>query len=105
VLGRELGVTWYGLGGNDEVIAPPEGRGQLTRVIRYKSRYFDLPILEYRPYRAFSANQSSVVLFQLFAGIDVPYSTSIVTPPGASSDLDPVWSAGLRMVFDWRYYP
>jgi len=104
VLGRELGVTWYGLGNNDQVIAPPESPGSPGRVIDFKSTYFDLPILEYRPFRAFSANQSSSVLFQLFAGADVPYDTSIVTPPGASSDLRTVWSLGLRMVFDWRHY-
>ena len=76
------------------------------RVVNYKSVFFDFPILEYRPYRAFSSNQSSTVMFQLFTGVDVPHDESIDSPPGAPPvDLRTVYSLGLRMVFDWRYYP
>ena len=105
VLGRELGVTWYGLRGTQQLLAPPEHPGDPVRVIDFKSVYFDMPIVEYRPYRAFSANQSSSVILQLFAGADVPYGDSVEVPPGASrADLGTVWSLGLRFVFDWRYY-
>ena len=78
VLGRELGVTFYGLWGRHgsvgrcrPIVPWPRTRSQL------QIDYFELPILEYRPYRAFSANQSSDVLFQLFAGADVPYGDSV----------------------------
>jgi len=75
-------------------------------LIQYKSIQFDMPILEYRPYRAFSSNQSTALLFQLFAAADVPRSASVVSPAGDPlPDLRTVWSIGLRMVFDWRYYP
>jgi len=104
VLGRELGVTWYGLRGQQQLIAPPGGGAALPRVVNFKSTYFDLPILEYRPFRAFSANQSSSLLFQLFAGVDVPHGASVATPPGASVNLDTVYLLGVRLVFDWRYY-
>ena len=104
VLGRELGVTWYGLRGQQQLLAPPLDGATLPRVVNFKSTYFDLPILEYRPYRAFSANQSSSLLFQLFAGVDVPYGVSVATPPGASVNLDTIYVLGVRMVFDWRYY-
>jgi len=105
VLGRELGVTFYGLWGDPELIAPPTPPAAVGRVVNFKSTYFDLPILEYRPYRAFSANQSSTVLFQLFAGADVPYGESVVAPIGAPPPgLRTVWSVGVRMTFDWRYY-
>ncbi|MGL6112543.1 MAG: hypothetical protein ACRC2B_20810, partial [Rubrivivax sp.] len=78
---------------------------QPLSVLNYKSTYFDLPILEYRPFRSFSSNQSSAVLFQLFGGIDVPYGYTTVSPAaGTSVKLSPVYSLGLRMVFDWRYY-
>jgi hypothetical protein len=41
----------------------------------------------------------------LFAGADVPYGESIESPPGAPPvSLRTVYSLGLRMVFDWRYY-
>jgi hypothetical protein len=44
-------------------------------------------------------------MFQLFGGIDVPYGDSMVAPAGAPAvTLSPVYSIGLRMVFDWRYY-
>ena len=104
VLGRELGVTFHGVGSIDSLIAPP-GPGQSISIVDYKSTYYDLPILEYRPFRSFSSNQSSSVIFQLFGGIDVPYGYSTVAPEGATPvKLRRVYSIGLRMVFDWRYY-
>jgi len=106
VLGRELGITFYGLIGDDRVIASGVAPGGPERLIQYKSIQFDMPILEYRPYRAFSSNQSTALLFQLFAAADVPRSASVVSPAGDPlPDLRTVWSIGLRMVFDWRYYP
>jgi hypothetical protein len=97
------GVTFHG--DNDQLIAPrAEPNGQ-TRIVNFKSIAYDIPILEYRPYRAFSSNQSSSVIFQLFATADVPHDASTVFPPGAPTpDLRTVWSIGLRLVFDWRYY-
>jgi hypothetical protein len=107
VLGRELGVNFYGLQGNDRILAPPAEPGGQVRLVKYKSTYYDLPILEYRPYRAFASNQSSTILVQLFAGLDVPQGESVVSPAGAPPvDVSRnVWSVGLRLVFDWRYYP
>jgi hypothetical protein len=105
VLGRELGVTFYGIAGKDRVLAPGAAGG-VAQVVEYKSTALDLPILEYRAYRSFSSNQSSAVLFQLFTSLDMPHSASVVSPPGAPpADLRDVWSVGLRLVFDWRYYP
>ena len=105
VLGRELGVTFYGIAGDDRVLAPGAAGGA-ARVVEYRSTALDLPILEYRAYRSFSSNQSSAVLFQLFTSLDVPHSASVVAPPGGPPvDLRDVWSVGIRLVFDWRYYP
>jgi hypothetical protein len=103
VLGRELGVNFYGLSGNQQLLVPLDQPGAPLGLVNFKSVSFDLPIVEYRPYRAFSSNQSSSVLFQLFAGADVPYSASYEAT-GASVDLKTIWFLGLRMVFDWRYY-
>jgi hypothetical protein len=106
VLGRELGVTFYGMRGEDRVIAPSASPGGAVRLIEYKSILYELPILEYRPYRSFASNQSTTLLFQLYAAWDVPYSASVVTPVGAPmASLNTVRSIGLRMSFDWRYYP
>ncbi len=105
VLGRELGVTLFGILGGTQLAAPSRPPGGQGRVVDYKSVFLDLPIFEYRPYRSFSSNQSSSVIFQLFAGVDFPYDESVRSPEGAPPiDLDPVYSIGIRLVFDWRYY-
>jgi hypothetical protein len=106
VAGRELGLTYYGRIGEDRVIAPGANPGDPARIIDISSINYDLPILEYRPYRVFSSNQSSTLLFQLFVDADVPGSSPVVAPAGAPGfPLDTVYSFGVRLVFDWRYYP
>jgi hypothetical protein len=107
VAGRELGMTYYGRIGEDRVIAPGPLPTDPARIIDLRSTNYDLPILEYRPYRVFSSNQSSTILIQFFVGADVPSGSSHVVSPPATPDLplDTVWSYGLRLVFDWRYYP
>ncbi|WP_139237678.1 hypothetical protein [Variovorax sp. OV329] len=105
VLGRELGITFYGLSGDDQLLAPGVQSSDFGRVVNFKSTSYDLPILEYRPYRAFSTNQSSSVLFQFYAAADVPRGGAVRFPAGAPPvHLQTVWSLGLRLIFDWRYY-
>jgi hypothetical protein len=105
VLGREIGISWYGLPGHDQLGAPPSAAGDPTRLVTFKSILYDFPIAEFRPYRAFSMNQSSSVIFQLFYDFDVPQSGVTNYPVGAPNPhLHTVHSFGLRMVFDWRYY-
>lgn len=104
VLGRELGIDFYGLlGGQQQLLATTADPLSPLQLVNFKSINYDLPILEYRPYRAFSTNQSSTLLFQLFAGVDVPYDANFALT-GTSANLKTVWNVGLRMVFDWRYY-
>ena len=106
VLGRELGVVFYGLIDDDRVLAPGDTSGAVPKVIDFNSIYIDVPIVEYKPFRAFSANQSSTLVFQLFSGVYVPTSSTVVSPAGASAvDLASVSSIGLRLLFDWRHYP
>ena len=106
VLGREIGVTFYGAIGDDRVIAPPETVGGPARIVSFHSTAYDFPIFEYRPYRSFASNQSSTVMVQLFANADVPRSVKVTAPVGAvTPELNTIWSFGLRLVFDWRYYP
>jgi len=105
VLGRELGITFYGQTGNDQLVAPSLNSGGPARIVSFKSIQYDVPIAEYRPYRAFSTNQSSSVVFQLFGSVDKPYGASVDVPAGSPvPGLRTVWAIGLRMVFDWRYY-
>jgi hypothetical protein len=105
VLGRELGATFYGYGFENTTVVPGATPGAEPRVVSFKSINFDLPILEFRPYRAFDTKQSSAVLLQFFAAADVPQSATVTWPPGAPGvKLDTIYSLGLRLIFDWRRY-
>jgi hypothetical protein len=105
VLGREFGVAWLGAVGQDQLVAPSDPPGGPGRVVNYNSLFLDFPILEYRPYRSYGGNQSSTILFQLFGGADIPSDVSVVAPADAPPvDMRPIYSLGLRMLFDWRYY-
>lgn len=106
VAGRELGVTYYGRIGEDRVIAPGVLPSDPARIVDLSSINYDLPILEYRPYRVFSSDQSSTILVQLFFGADVPGRSPVISPASApDAPLETVYSLGLRLVFDWRYFP
>ncbi|HEX8801849.1 MAG TPA: hypothetical protein VF772_24715 [Terriglobales bacterium] len=103
VLGRELGVTFYQ---SSQVFAPGATPAAVTQVIDFKSTTFDLPVVEYRPYRTVSAQQSSSLLLQAFIAADVPHGVRLAYPPGVPAPkLRTVWSFGLRLSFNWRYYP
>jgi hypothetical protein len=105
VLGREISATFYGVGSDDSLVAPSQPPDAGLRVIKYASTYFELPILEYRPYRAFDTTQTSELIVQLFAGVDIPNKGKVVFPAGAQAvELDNVYSIGVRVVFDWRRY-
>lgn len=106
VLGREVGVTFYGIGSDeDNLLAPGVPASSGPRVVKFESTYYEFPILEYRPYRAFDSTQTSELIVQLFGGVDVPHNDSVVFPPGApAADLDRVYIIGVRLVFDWRRY-
>ena len=104
VFGREIGVTFYGEQSDDSLLAPGEPPG-VPRIVTFKSTYYDLPILEYRPFRAFDTTQASQVLVQLYGGIDDPHGAHVIFPEGAPDvRFDRVYSIGVRVVFDWRRY-
>jgi len=104
MLGREIGITFYGLHSLDDVLLLPTGSSE-SKVVKYKSTKFDFPILEYRPFRSFSLDQSSSLIVQVSAGFDTPYAVSVLAPAGASvPPLKTVWHVGLRFIFDWRHY-
>lgn len=105
VLGREVGVSFYGLDNEDRLIIPPTRPGEGSTLIDLQSIRFEFPVLEYRPFRTFSQDQSASLVLQLFTGFEVPTSVSVVSPAGAPEpDVGTIWLLGLRMAFDWRYY-
>jgi hypothetical protein len=104
ILGREIGVTLYGYGKMPDAILVPIDDTQ-TSLLNYKSTQFDFPVLEYRPFRTFSLDQSSSLVLQFNFGVDIPHDVVLVAPEGIDTpELRPVWYVGLRAAFDWRYY-
>ena len=99
-----MGISFYGLGGEtDAMLIPDQFEG--TKLVKYESTQFDIPLFEYRPFRTFSMDQSSSLVFQFNLGIDVPHSTELVSPLGGTvPKLKTVYYLGLRVAFDWRYY-
>ncbi len=105
VLGREVGVSFYGLGSDDRLIVPPTVPGTASQLIDFNSISFDFPILEYRPFRTFSQDQTAGVLVQLYTGFEFPTSVSVISPAGTPEpDLGTIFHFGIRVTFDWRYY-
>ncbi len=104
ILGREIGVAFYGGGSTKDAILVPVNDNE-TMLVNFESTQFDFPVLEYRPFRTFSLDQSSSLVIQANFGVDIPHSVSTILPAGAHTpDLRPVWYAGVRIAFDWRYY-
>jgi hypothetical protein len=104
VLGREIGISFYG---NYSFIIPTAGvPPNNATVLALSSIQYEFPIVEYRPFRSFSLDQSSSVLIQLYYAIDRPSGTGTVTSPvGAPApSLQNIQMLGLRVVFDWRHY-
>jgi len=106
VLGREVGINWYRLDTHNPMLLPTPGVAPLDRtLVAVRSLQVDFPILEYRPFRSFSRNQTSIVLIQLYAGFDTPTQTSVVSPAGAPTpNLHTIVLTGVRVAFDWRHY-
>ena len=101
ILGREIGATFYG---TNKILAPPASAAGSLQTVDFKSIILDFPIAEYRPYRSFSSNQSSSVVFQLFTSVDIPRHSEPIVIQNVSQSMESVWSFGIRLVFDWRHY-
>lgn len=105
ILGREIGASFYGYVGHDNRILVPDYELEEILVVEIHTIQFDFPILEYRPFRSFSYDQTSSLVFMVFAGLDYPTYVSVVLPEGTRApELRSVWSAGIRLSFDWRHY-
>ena len=107
VVGREIGVSFFGYGSEDtKMIIPVSGTTPVqTPVVGVRSIQLEFPLLEYRPFRTFSMNQSSSMVAQFFGGVDIPTRVEVIAPAGAPDPaLHNVWFVGLRVAFDWRYY-
>jgi hypothetical protein len=104
ILGREVGLSFYGLRNPKDFIIIPTA-GNSSSVVEYRSTKIDFPILEYRPLRTFSQDQSSSLMLQLNAGVDIPYRAQTIVPAGDPvPELKRIWYIGMRVLFNWRHY-
>ena len=103
ILGREVSVSLYGNGNDQDAIVVQSGT--TYRILTYKSVQLDFPVVEYRPFRTFSLDQSSSLRLYFSFGVDFPYNASVIAPTDATvPNLKPIWNIGLTAEFDWRYY-
>jgi hypothetical protein len=103
ILGREVSASLYGSGEDQDAIIVQENN--TSSLLTYKSVQLDFPVVEYRPFRTFSLDQSSSLRFIFSFGVDFPYDAQLVLPEGGNlPELKPVWNIGLTAEFDWRYY-
>ncbi|MCG6959361.1 hypothetical protein LJE82_05650 [bacterium BMS3Abin03] len=104
ILGREAGISLYGRSKTIDVMLLPIGNNQ-TALLYFRSTQLDFPIVEYRPFRTFSSDQSSSLVLQLNFGVEFPHNETVKFPEGIDKpELRPIWYVGLRTAFDWRYY-
>lgn len=104
VLGREVGVSFYGLGSPKDVFILPAGTNKAL-LLTYRSTKLDFPIVEFRPLRTFSQEQSSSFMLQINAGVDIPSKARVLLPVGERvPELKSVWYVGFRVLFNWRHY-
>jgi hypothetical protein len=104
VLGREVGISFYGRKKINDMLFVPVSSGNTT-LISYRSTQYDFPFLEYSPFKTFSTDQSSGLLVQFSFGIDVPKCEKVSLPVNDPVPaLKPVWYFGTHIVFNWRKY-
>lgn len=106
VLGREVGLSFYSHGRNHPILLSTPGVTPVNfTLVAINSIQVEIPILEYRVFRSFSLNQSSALAFQPYIGFDRPSDLTVVSPPGSPTPhAHTIVTAGIRIVFDWRYY-
>ena len=106
VLGREVGVAFFGFLGNARFLLPAGDIAQEEAVLAdLRSVQLDFPVLEYMPFRTFSSDQSSSLVIQLFGAVDIPTGVTDIYPPGSPEpDVHSIWQFGLRAAFRWRHY-
>jgi len=106
ILGREVAITFYGsVQGPDAFLMPNTDTDPETySFIKMNSTLIEVPVLEYRPVRTFSKRQSASILMQFYACVDIPGKVRMVDPSEPLVRVKTIWSGGVRLAFDWRFY-
>jgi hypothetical protein len=107
MLGREVGVYFYGVVDGADAFLVPDERWETGDIslISLRSTKLNFPFLEYRLIRTFSSKQSASLLMQLYTEVDIPGKVTMKLPANVEPvELKPIWSLGIKLGFDWRYY-
>ncbi len=105
VLGREVGVSFYGIRRINESLIILSDNFSNAYLVTYRSTKWDFPFLEYQPTRTFSNTQSAILKIQMSIGVDVPSKVETLAPVAAEDiELKNVWYLSLRFGFQWRRY-
>ncbi len=103
MLGRELNLTLFN--GDDPLLrfngGDPDAVASYS-LFQVNSFKFDVPVVSYQPFRAFSNKLTSGLVLQLGGAIDVPRATEVRTGDEVSPGL--AYSAYLRLVLESRWY-
>jgi hypothetical protein len=107
IVGREFDLTLYGFFSEAlqvlRVGTLPSGEGDYA-VARVRSLRFNLPLVEWTPFRSFATNLTFGVRIQLGGGVEVPVSTSVVLPAGGTATAPTTWTLFLRLQTDIQYF-
>ena len=108
VLGREVGVTFFGYAGGEDLYIVPlsdEVGGYTLFPVSVRSIDVEVPILEIRPFRDFGHRQTTALFLQLGVGGDFPTSVRVWLDNGWQDEKGtPAWYGYLKISFDWRSY-
>ena len=107
ILGREVGVHFYGfLSGSQQIRMsnPNLPYKQLTELVDLRTIQVEAPIIEWRPFRLFTADQSTRLVVQFYGAVDIPVYWKSNNVPPVQHNLPANWAVGFRGTFDWRYY-
>ena len=104
VLGREVGISFYGIRRIRESLIIPSEDFSEAYLVSYRSTKWDFPFLEYQPTRTFSNTQSATLKLQFSIGVDVPSKVEALLRESDDLALKNVWYLGMRLGFQWRRY-
>lgn len=111
ILGREVGVNFYGFSRAQKILVvnpDPQTLENVVGAVDIRTLQIELPIVEWRPFRTFSVDQSSSMAVQFYGTADIPVWSQMSVPEDPANrfdyELKTIFGVGLRIAFDWRYY-
>ena len=106
VFGREVAVNFYGYTHHDNVLIPLDDDPEQNdaTLVSMRSIQIEAPFVELRPFRTFSVDQSSSMVIQFYGAVDIPTVWYDTLNPGYEHSMQTIYSLGVRVAFDWRYY-